>query len=92
MRQGIARVVEIGPAKTLSSMFSKSLLKLDQQGKEGAEIQHTMSELAQQQIGQLKKQGADTNATNLTPEKIVRVFSFSTDRETLEQLQEEEED
>lgn len=90
MRQGVLRAVEVGPVPTLTSMFSKSIRKLDDQGKIGAQIRHVLSEVLEKQ--QAKIPTDQSSAAKATPETLIKVYSFASNRAELEALEAEEED
>ncbi|KAK2961530.1 putative Phenolphthiocerol/phthiocerol polyketide synthase subunit C [Blattamonas nauphoetae] len=75
IKSGVRRVVEIGPAKTLAGMMSKSLLRLKNQEKDVAE----MAEII-----------ADYPSTGTGRAGTVEVLSFDGDRETLFRIADEE--
>ncbi|KAH7828358.1 putative beta-ketoacyl synthase [Monocercomonoides exilis] len=86
MLNGVVRVVEIGPAKTLSTMFSKSTMRLGEQGELGKEITKRLNKLVAQQ----KEAPKDQKERAIPKTNGVEIISFATDRELLEALAMEE--
>ena len=98
MRNGILRVVEIGPSKTLATMFPKSVLRLKEQGDEGIAVATQMKAEQGKVRALLEKANATRGYTldeiplaPVTQSGGIMVLSFATDKDTLQQLAEEEE-
>ncbi|KAK2958826.1 putative Highly reducing polyketide synthase easB [Blattamonas nauphoetae] len=75
IKSGVRRVVEIGPAKTLANMMSKSVLRLKDQGKELAEMAEIIA-------------GYESTGTGRAG--TIEVLSFDSDRELLFRIPDEE--
>ncbi|KAH7821909.1 putative polyketide synthase PksE [Monocercomonoides exilis] len=87
MLNGIRRVIEIGPSKTLSTMFSKSIMRLKEQGEQGHKIQQFIIRMNNRSSPNATEKGKATlGAVN----SGIEILTFATDREVLEQLVKEE--
>ncbi|KAA6372742.1 MAG: putative Fatty acid synthase subunit beta, partial [Streblomastix strix] len=75
LQHGFRRIVEIGPTKTLASMFAKTLQRLPDQVQDGNEIHNELISEASK-----IKQGGQINGAL----SAVEILSFETDREELE--------
>ncbi|KAA6385134.1 MAG: putative fatty acid synthase subunit alpha [Streblomastix strix] len=84
LQNGFRRIVEIGPTKTLATMFSKTLMRLHEYGSEGLDLIQELSSEASKISGQENKSSGATSA--------VEILSFETDREKLESILNEEEE
>ncbi|KAA6379666.1 MAG: putative fatty acid synthase subunit alpha, partial [Streblomastix strix] len=80
LQNGARRIVEIGPTKTLASMFAKTLMKLSEQGTEGTTLLDELNAEASKIKEGVKANGALS---------AVEILSFETDREKLQAIEDE---